>query len=114
MTTVVDGALRHHWPLEVPELALRFTVGMTILILNAADVMTTWLMLERGGVEANPVAGWFLENGTLAEVKMSVAGVVAVFLVMAPRRAWIPRAMAAVIGAYVGVVCGHLVQLARI
>lgn len=46
-------------------------VALTIVAaLNVADVLTTHIVLQRSGVEANPLAGVLLSSGTLLWVKL--------------------------------------------
>lgn len=65
----------------VPRHAIRrATIVAIVLIglLNVADVFTTHLVLDRRGVEANPLAGALLSSGALLWVKLAMVVAAAV------------------------------------
>jgi hypothetical protein len=67
-------------------LVLRFSLAMAIIVMNAADVVTTRALIDAGGSERNPIAGHFLEQGSLVVVKIGLAGVIGVLMLIAPLR----------------------------
>jgi len=100
----------------VPARAGRPFVGLAlpllaILVLNVADVATTHRILGLGGRELNPVAGWLLANGWLVASKLSLVGVIALLVALAPPRRWIGSALWLMAALYGSVVAFHLAQL---
>lgn len=64
---------------DIPrEMYLRTMLGVAILVLNVADVLTTQMTMARGAVEVNPLSAWLIEHGMLAPTKIAVAAFIAV------------------------------------
>jgi hypothetical protein len=115
--TPVSIAPHHHWILQAPSrvswtLISRFCLAMAIIVMNAADVVTTRMLLDVGGRETNPIANHFLEQGTLVYVKIGLAGLVGVLMVIAPLRRRVESVLALACCAYGTVLSFHLLQLA--
>ena len=90
----------------------RFVLAMAIIVMNAADVVTTRMLLEAGGRETNPIANHFLEQGTLTDVKIGLAGFVGVLMLVAPLRRRAESFLGFACVAYATVLSFHLLQLA--
>jgi hypothetical protein len=84
---------------------------MTIIVMNAADVVTTRMLIEAGGQERNPIANHFLERGSLVEVKIALAGLIGVLMLVAPLRRRVESFLGFACAAYGTVLAVHLVQL---
>lgn len=61
-----------------------------LAVANALDVVTTG---AAPGVELNPIAGWLLERGWLAEAKALAVTAVAGLALLAPPSRWIRAAL---------------------
>lgn len=115
-TTTTPTHIDRRWvlaePARVPlHLTGRFVMAMALIVMNAADLVTTRLLLDVGGRETNPIANHFLERGTLPVVKVGLAGVIGVLLLIAPLRRRAESVLWIVSVAYFAVLCFHLVQL---
>jgi len=84
---------------------------MAIIVMNAADVVTTRMLVDAGGVERNPIAGHFLEQGSLVVVKIGLAVLVGVLMLIAPLRRRVESFLWFACAAYGTVLSVHLVQL---
>lgn len=107
MTALVARPARLQWAL-----IHRFSLAMAIIVMNAADVVTTRKLLDAGGRETNPVANFFLEEGLLAEAKIGLAGLVAVLMLVAPLRRYCESILGLTCVAYGTVLTFHVLQLA--
>lgn len=96
----------------VRELWLRSTLAGLLLVLNVADVLTTRVLLDMGGLEANPLSAWLIEMGMLAPVKVLVVGFIAVAAQACSVRHRFSVAMGVAAFIYTGVVASNLVQIA--
>jgi hypothetical protein len=97
---------------DIPrEMYLRTMLGVAILVLNVADVLTTQMTMARGAVEVNPISAWLIEHGILAPTKIAVAAFIAVaaLAVSGRRRLLVP--LSAVAGIYTAVVISNSLQL---
>lgn len=101
-------------PAHPLDLAGRFALAMALIVVNAADIVTTRLLIADGGHEANPLAARLLDAGHLVSVKMGVVGVVGVLLLIAPVRRRAEQALWAVVIVYSLVLTSHLAQLAGV
>jgi len=71
-----SGALLE--PVERAELKrAAFTAVVLLAVLNVLDVVTTQLVLERGGIELNPIADRMLANNLALPVKLGILGLLA-------------------------------------
>jgi hypothetical protein len=93
-------------------LVRRFSLAMAIIVLNAADVVTTRALIDAGGSERNPIAGHFLEQGSLVVVKIGLAGIIGVLKLIAPLRRRAESLLWFAFVAYATVLTLHVVQLA--
>jgi hypothetical protein len=91
--------------------ATRFCLAMALIVMNAADVVTTRMLIEAGGTERNPIAAHFLQQGSLVEVKIALAGLVGVLTLVAPLRRRAETFLAVACAAYGTVLTIHLVQV---
>jgi hypothetical protein len=92
-------------------LARRFSLAMAIIVMNATDVVTTQALIAAGGAERNPIAGHFLEHGSLVVVKLGLAGVIGVLMLVAPLRRRCESFLWFAFLAYATVLSLHVVQL---
>jgi hypothetical protein len=99
---------RHPAP---PDLRGRFTVAVSLILLQVADIVTTAHMAAAGGRERNPIAAWLLATDRLVEAKVLLAGFVGVLLLVAPMRRRAHQALWMVVTFYAAVVATHLAQL---
>jgi hypothetical protein len=96
---------------EPREHLLRSLCVVALLVFNVADVLTTQLMLARGGIEMNPLSAWLIDQGALAHTKISVVAFIAVAAAAASARRQVSTALAVVAGIYLAVVASNTVQL---
>lgn len=82
-----------------------------LVALSVADLITTRALQVRGGIEINPVGRWLIGHGVLAQAKLVAVIFLAVALVLARPRRWIPHALWFVAGIYAAVIGIHLAQL---
>lgn len=92
-------------------LVRRFALAMAVIVMNAADLVTTRALIDAGGSERNPIAGHFLEQGSLVVVKIGLAGVVGVLMLVAPLRRRCESFLWFAFVAYATVLSLHVVQL---
>ncbi|MHB1138691.1 MAG: DUF5658 family protein [Microthrixaceae bacterium] len=104
-------AVGHGRLVSLPLLDLRVPVSrcylaLSLVLLNVVDVVLTKAVLERGGVEANPLmqdlmAGFAAPIG----LKAAIAGVAGVLLLLCPAESRLAtRAVATVAGLYLAIV----------
>lgn len=88
----------------------RLVLALSLMLLNAADVLSTRALLDRGGVEANPLMRSLMEGLALPMgLKVLVAGTVGALLLCCPPRSKIAEpAVAAVVAGYALVVGWNL------
>ena len=88
----------------------RLVLALSLMVLNAADVLATRALLDRGGVEANPLMKGLMEGLAMPMgLKVLVAGTVgALLLCCPPRSKFAEPAVAAVVAAYAVVVSWNL------
>ena len=84
---------------------------VAILLLNIGDVVTTQMSMARGGLEANPVSGWLIENGALTHTKIAIIAFIAVAAFAAATHRRVSNLLAMVAGFYLVVVGANSVQL---
>lgn len=84
---------------------------VALLTLNLADVLTTQLVLGRGGIELNPLSAWLIDNGMLVHAKMAVASFIAVAAAVMAATRRVSSVLAPVVAYYVIVVGSNTVQL---
>jgi hypothetical protein len=97
---------------------VRWVMAAALLSLNLLDVVTTKLIIEAGGSEANPVMAPIVDHPYAAyALKLSMAVGVGVLLLKAPRSSRLAdRAVLAAIGVYMLVIgwnTGLLISAAR-
>jgi hypothetical protein len=107
VAAILARPARFEWPLVT-----RFCLAMAIIVMNVADVVTTRMLIDAGGIERNPVANYFLEQGTLAAVKVGLAGLVGMLMLVAPLRRRVESCLGFACVAYGTVLAVHLLQLA--
>ena len=97
-------------PRPEPGLGRCHLLAVALLVpLSAADLVTTFLAIDRGASEANPIAAAFLGNPPVA-VAVKVLVPLAVFLAAVVAREHTPRLVAAswaVVGFYAAVVLSN-------
>ena len=93
----------------------RLLLALSLMVLNAADVLATRALLDRGGVEANPLMRGLMEGlAAPLGLKVAVAGLVGVLLLCCPPRTrWAEHAVTAVVAGYALVVTWNLVLVAQ-
>lgn len=111
--TTKRGILRQP-PVHPLDLAGRFAIAMSLIVVNAADIVTTRLLLADGGHEANPLAARLLDAGHLVAVKMTIVGLVGVLLLVAPVRRRVEQTLWIVVVLYSLVLTSHIAQLAGV
>lgn len=84
----------------------RWVLAASLLSLNFIDVWVTRLILDRGGMEANPVMRPIIHDPAAPLfVKLAVASLVGVLLLASPRESKFPdRAMAVTVMIYAVVI----------
>lgn len=75
--------------------------------LNFFDVVTTHAAAARGGVEANPIARWLLDQGVLEGVKGALIGGIALLAARSRRPARVARSLWLVVAIYGAVVVNN-------
>lgn len=95
--------LREHW--------IRSVLVTALFLLNMADVFTTQMVLNRGGIELNPLSAWLIEQGLLAHAKVAVVSVIAVLAGIHSAAHRMGPALGAVTVAYIAVVASNGAQL---
>lgn len=106
MAAIPARPARLSWPLIT-----RFSLAMAIIVMNAADVVTTRMLIDAGGQERNPIAGHFLERGSLSTVKIGLAGLIGILMLVAPLRRRVESLLWFAVAAYGTVLTLHIVQL---
>ena len=103
-------------PNTVPEVELRraglIALGL-LFVLNVADVVVTRLLLNRGGVELNPLADHLLASNATLVVKVGIVVVLALRLRRRPPGIVVLCFMWLVVGVYVLVVVVNGSQLVQ-
>ena len=85
-----------------------------LIALQAADLATTLVVLQRGGKELNPVARWFIVKlGPLFGLSLLKLAAIAVMVWAAPTPG-VDYVFAALCGAYVFVVANNVRVLRRL
>lgn len=95
---------------------LRLQMGLALIVLNLADVILTKVLLGAGAIEANPVMAPIMA-GTVAPIgaKTLVPAFAATLLIMCPPESRLAdRAVATVLGVYVGIVLWNSALLAHL
>lgn len=85
-----------------------------LLALNVTDLVLTRLLLDRGGVELNPLADRLLASNSALLVKVALVAVLAVYVVRQAPRLIVLCFMWLVVGIYVLVVVINGSQLASV
>lgn len=97
-------------PLQITATRERLQLAAALIALNVADVITTRAVLDRGGIEANPLMVGLMQGfAAPLLVKTVVAAIAGLLLLCCPpasRRA--ERATAAVIGLYMAIVVWNM------
>lgn len=96
---------------EPREQWLRSVLVVSLIFLNVADVLTTQMVLARGGSELNPVSSWLIAQGLLPSVKLAVAAFIAVAVAAVPGVRKVSSVLAPVVAAYAAVVFSNTAQL---
>jgi len=98
----------------------RLGTGLAVILLSVfafhvLDAFFTLAHIARGGVELNPFMDYFLQKSPTAFVlaKLSMAGGGLVFLALHARWPLVRRGIQALFVLYAGVVCYHLLLIAR-
>lgn len=100
-------------PSVVPDWrVLSIVAAACLAVLNLLDVMTTHAVSSRGGIEANPVAGWLLERGLLEPAKAFLVGAIALLAARARRPERVARSLWLAVAIYAMVVANNAVHLA--
>ena len=88
----------------------RLVLALSLMLLNAADVLATRALLARGGLEANPLMRSLMEGLAMPlALKVLVAATVGALLLCCPPRSKLAEpAVAAVVAGYAVVVCWNL------
>jgi hypothetical protein len=47
-------------------------LGIALLLLNVADLVITFIVLGRGGVELNPLSAWLIEQKLIIPIKIGI------------------------------------------
>src|SRR5436309_6085845 len=97
--------------LERNDAVTRAWLAFALLVFNVVDVVSTRVVLGKGGVELNPVASRLMAGDRLIVAKVLMCGVLGILSLRVPRR-WVTPALAAVTLVYGLVAAGNLVQLA--
>jgi len=107
---LVDGSL---WAERLTR--RRLVLALSLMVLNAADVLATRALLDRGGVEANPLMRGLMEGLAMPMgLKVLVAGSVGLLLLCCPPRSKIAEpAVAAVVAGYALVVGWNLLLVVQ-
>ena len=92
---------------------LRSLAIVSIFLLNVADVITTQMMLARGGTELNPLSAWLIDNGALVTAKMALVSFIAVAAAAASPVRRLSHPLGIVASIYVIVVALNTFQLVR-
>jgi hypothetical protein len=79
-----------------------------LAVANALDVVTTGALR---GAELNPIAGWLLRHGWLAEAKTAAVMAVAVLALLASERRWVRPALWTAVAVYAVAVASNSLQL---
>jgi hypothetical protein len=87
-----------------------FILILLIILLNAADVLTTLAILKRGGKEENPIMRWLIDRNLFLPAKALLTLVVCLALVCLPH-VWAVAAGAFIALAYVAIVVHNCLQL---
>jgi hypothetical protein len=85
-----------------------------LLALNVTDLVLTRLLLDRGGVELNPLADRLLASNSALWVKVALVAALAVYVVRQAPRLIVLCFMWLVVGIYVLVVVVNGSQLASV
>ena len=85
-----------------------------LLALNVTDLVLTRLLLDRGGVELNPLADHLLASNSALWVKVALVAVLAVYVIRQAPRLIVLCFMWLVVGIYVLVVVVNGSQLASV
>lgn len=90
---------------------LRSVLVVALLVLNLADVLTTNMVLARGGTELNPLSAWLISNDVLLHTKMGVASFIAVAAAVVAMNRRVSTVLAPVVAYYLVVVASNGSQL---
>ena len=88
-----------------------FTALALLAALNIVDVVTTRLLLSRGGIELNPVADRLLASNTTHVVKLGIVAALTVHFMRSRPRLTVVCLMWFVVGIYVLVIAVNGSQL---
>lgn len=84
----------------------RMYLAAAIVILNLCDVLLTRAVLDRGGIEGNPLMAGLMQGlAAPLGVKALVAGLVGILLLVSPVESkFAERAVVTVVGLYIAIV----------
>lgn len=86
-------------------------IGIALVILSVADVITTKLLLDAGGTEVNPFVALFVGSPGYYAVKTIGVGAVVAVVLYNSQAVWLVRFFYAVTAAYGVVVLANTIQL---
>ena len=90
-------------------------VALTLLfVLNIADVVLTEPLLDRGGIELNPLADRLLASNSALLAKLAIVGLLTVHVVRQPPRLIVLCFMWLAVGIYLFVVVINASQLVAV
>lgn len=104
------------WPLQLTDTmvsARRLWLAASLVVLNIADVLSTRAVLDRGGIEANPLmVGLMTGLAAPLGLKMMISGIAGILLLFCPAESQVgERAVTAVVALYGLIVTWNLVIL---
>jgi hypothetical protein len=85
-----------------------------LVVLSGADVATTHLLLARGAVEANPLAGLLIAKSALLWAKLGIIAVLGVFVLQGRPRIGVMAGAWLVCGLYAAAVLSNILILRMI
>jgi len=96
----------------LPVLNVRWTMFAALVVLNLFDVITTAMVISRGGIEGNPVMQSVVDNMVhVGFLKAAVLGLIAVLLARSPESKVASLGVAAAAAWYLVVVSWNVLIL---
>jgi hypothetical protein len=106
--------LHHYGGLSGSQARLRLITLLGVgglIVLNAADVVTTHLLLAHGAVEANPLSSILLASASLLWVKLAILGALGVLVIRHRPRFGVMAVVCVAVGMYATAVLSNLLIL---